>query len=285
MAAVVIASLAEGRAALEAARSSGVAAELESPPDAASIYGVLWFAELNRALRAEFPGVPFSLTLDCGHRADLAHAALAEGIKRIRFSGHPDAARALQDVAAQLNAELIAAPNIAAPNEVLYVVADPDISSADRAWIQSIRAQHDPQHDLIGPHFTLVFGIDDQPVGRLLAHVQAIASQTSPFEFEARTVQVFPGAATERYLFLLPEKGAAELRVLYRALRLEPVDDIAFVPHITIGRCANAATATTLAKTLNAAARTIHGRISTLRLIAVADQDVRECATVGLTGS
>ena len=106
MAAVVIASLPEARAAIEAAGSSGVAAELESPPDAASIYGVLWFAELNRALKAEFSDVPFTLTLDCGERADLAHAALVEGIARIRFSGRPDAMRALRDIAAQLGAEL-----------------------------------------------------------------------------------------------------------------------------------------------------------------------------------
>jgi hypothetical protein len=105
--AAVIASLPEARAALAAARSSGVAAELESPPDAASIYGVLWFAELNRSLLAEFPGVPFSLTLDCGTRADLAHAALTEGIKRIRFNGHPDAAKALRDIARQLDAECL----------------------------------------------------------------------------------------------------------------------------------------------------------------------------------
>ena len=104
----IIASLPEARAALEAARSSGVAAELESPPDAASIYGVLWFAELNRALLAEFPGVPYTLTLDCSERADLAHAALVEGIKRIRFRrGQPDAMRALHDIAHQLGAEVI----------------------------------------------------------------------------------------------------------------------------------------------------------------------------------
>ena len=105
--ATVVASLPEARAALEAARSSGVAAELESPPDAASIYGVLWFAELNRALLAEFPGLSYSLTLDCGNRADLAHAALVEGIKRIRFSGHPEAAKALSDIAEQLDATVL----------------------------------------------------------------------------------------------------------------------------------------------------------------------------------
>jgi hypothetical protein len=105
--ATVVASLPEARAALAAAQSSGVAAELESPPDAASIYGVLWFAELNRALLAEFPGASFSLTLDCGTRADLAHAALVEGLKRIRFGGHPEAAKALMDIARQLGAECL----------------------------------------------------------------------------------------------------------------------------------------------------------------------------------
>lgn len=108
MTSTVIASLPEARAALEAARTSGVTAELESPPDAASIYGVLWFAELNRALLAEFPGVAYSLTLDCGERADLAHAALVEGIKRIRFRGHPDAMKALRDIAEQIGGELVA---------------------------------------------------------------------------------------------------------------------------------------------------------------------------------
>lgn len=108
MAAIVIASLPEARAALAAARSSGVAVELESPPDAASIYGVLWFAELNRALLTEFAEIPFTLTLDCGARPDLAHAALVEGIKRIRFSGHPEATKALHSIAEQVGAQVLA---------------------------------------------------------------------------------------------------------------------------------------------------------------------------------
>lgn len=104
---VVVASLAEARAAIAAATSSGVAAELESPPDAALTYGVLWFAEMNRALLAEFPTEAFSLCLDCAERADFAHAALTEGIKRIRFAGHPAARAALEDIAAQLGATLL----------------------------------------------------------------------------------------------------------------------------------------------------------------------------------
>ncbi|MBL9035622.1 MAG: hypothetical protein JNN33_12720 [Rhodospirillaceae bacterium] len=106
---VVVASLAEARAAVAAARSSGVAAELESPPDAALTYGVLWFAELNRMLAAEFPADAFTLTLDCGDRADFAHAAFAEGIRRIRFRGHPAAVAALRDIASQRDATVLVA--------------------------------------------------------------------------------------------------------------------------------------------------------------------------------
>ena len=104
---VVVASLAEARAAIAAARLRGVVAELESPPDAAVTYGVLWFAELNRMLAAEFGADAFLLALDCGARPDLAHAALVEGIIRVRFSGHPAAAQALRDVAAQRGAVLL----------------------------------------------------------------------------------------------------------------------------------------------------------------------------------
>ncbi len=103
---VVVANLDEARAAIAAALSSGVAADLESPPDAAITYGVLWFAEMSRLLAAEFPEDQFVLTLDCGDRADLAHAALVEGIRRIRFRGHEDARRALRNIAAQLGAEV-----------------------------------------------------------------------------------------------------------------------------------------------------------------------------------
>lgn len=104
---VVVANLDQARAAIAAARSRGVAAELESPPDAASVYGVLWFSELNHMLAAEFPADAFTLTLDCGDRADLAHAALVEGIRRIRFRGHGAACKALHDVAAQRNAVVL----------------------------------------------------------------------------------------------------------------------------------------------------------------------------------
>jgi hypothetical protein len=68
---------------------------------------VLWFSELNHMLAAEFAADSFTLTLDCGERPDLAHAALVEGITRIRFRGHAAASKALQDVAEQRGATVL----------------------------------------------------------------------------------------------------------------------------------------------------------------------------------
>jgi 2'-5' RNA ligase len=282
MAPVVIASLPEARAALEAARSSGVAAELESPPDAASIYGVLWFAELNRALAAEFPDVPFTLTLDCGERADFAHAALVEGIKRIRFNGHPEAAKALRDVAEQSGAEL-AAP--AWSDERLYVIAQPDISAADREWIQSIRRQYDPQFAAVDPHFTLVFRAEPSFFAALLARAREVADRIPAFPFDLQSVKVFSDAPPDCYLFLIPDLGSAELVALHEALQVGQAGGLPFVPHMTIGRLASAEKADSLAVELNHARRVIRGRVATLRVLAVAGQKARDLAMIELRGS
>ena len=62
----------------------------------------------RRALSVDFSPETFRLTLDCGDRADLAHAALAEGLRRVRLNCHPAAMAAIQDVASQLGAEVVA---------------------------------------------------------------------------------------------------------------------------------------------------------------------------------
>jgi 2'-5' RNA ligase len=281
MAKSVIASLPEARAALEAARSSGVAAELEGPPDAAAIYGVLWFAELNRALLQEFPGQPFTLTLDCGDRADLAHAALVEGIKRIRFSGHPDAARALDDIAKQLGAEISAAPR---ETGLLYVIAEPDISAADLDWIQSVRRQHDPQFDWIQPHFTLLFGEMGSQESVLTARVREVAGQVPTFAFDLRCVTVFSDQVPHHYLFLTPDLGSRELISLHEALRVSAASGPPFIPHLTIGRLPDAAKAGALAEQLNRVKRVVRGRVSALSVIAVKDKHAQNLFKIPLAG-
>jgi hypothetical protein len=98
----VIQNLAEARAALE--RAGGRAVELWSPPDGASIQGVLWFVALRDALRAE--GHEARLVLDCGSRADLAIEAMRAGLHDIAFKGSSAASVKVADIAQQLGSRV-----------------------------------------------------------------------------------------------------------------------------------------------------------------------------------
>jgi hypothetical protein len=77
-----------------------------SPPDAASTHGVLWFAELQRQATAAFPDRQPLIALDCGERADLAHAAMCEGLRIVCFRGPSDMRAKLESIAAQLGARI-----------------------------------------------------------------------------------------------------------------------------------------------------------------------------------
>ena len=99
---VVIANLQQARAALDAARASHESVALATAPDAAARYGVLYFAELSERLAAEYPELRPIIAVDCGDRADLAHAAMRLGLKHIVFGGDPRMAEKLADIAAGL---------------------------------------------------------------------------------------------------------------------------------------------------------------------------------------
>ena len=88
----------------KAARASGEPIRLAPPPDAVLQYGVLFFVEAIGILHTEFPELDFSLAVDCGDRADLAHAALKHGLNYIVFRGDRRVAEKLIDIAQGLSA-------------------------------------------------------------------------------------------------------------------------------------------------------------------------------------
>jgi hypothetical protein len=79
---------------------------LWSPPDAASMHGVLWFVALQQLCREHFPERAIDIVLDCGDRGDLAHAALREGLRVICFRGRADILAKLQAIAAACGASI-----------------------------------------------------------------------------------------------------------------------------------------------------------------------------------
>ncbi len=95
------------KAALEAARNTGVAPVLLTPENAAATYGAGYLAALQDRAREEFPDVAFTLIVDCGDTPGYALACLRAGVAKISMSTHNEK---IADIARQMGAELVRRP-------------------------------------------------------------------------------------------------------------------------------------------------------------------------------
>lgn len=158
---------------------------------------------------------------------------------------------------------------------MLYVVAWPLLSEADDTALRRLRAQYHPREaELIGPHFTLVFGA---PVEREDALREAVARiDRRPFWFLVDRIARF-----DLYLFAEPSDGAAELTELYEALNPAPASE-PFQPHITLGLFSQAIQAEQVARIVERQHLPIHGRIEELALLKREGDRLDTLATVRL---
>jgi hypothetical protein len=104
--AVIVRSIAEGRAVLAAARTRGRRVVLRSAPGAAATVGAGWFVALAAILREEHPDVAFEASLDCGPNPGLALAALREGAMLVRVVARPSVRAKIADIARKSGARL-----------------------------------------------------------------------------------------------------------------------------------------------------------------------------------
>ena len=74
---------------------------LVSAPDAGGYGGAGWFRALTAAARDAVPDARCSSLLDCGDNVGSALAAIRAEVEGIIFTGRPDAARRLADIAQQ----------------------------------------------------------------------------------------------------------------------------------------------------------------------------------------
>lgn len=158
---------------------------------------------------------------------------------------------------------------------MLYVVAWPLLSEADDAALRRLRAQYHPREaDLIGPHFTLVFGA---PVDREPALRDALAAvEQRPFWFLIDRI-----ARHDLYLYAEPSDGAAELTELYETLNPAPHGE-PFEPHITLGHFSSAAAAEQVARIVGRQNLPMHGRVEELSLLKRTGEGLDTLLTVPL---
>ncbi len=151
---------------------------------------------------------------------------------------------------------------------MLYVVAWPVLAEADDTALRRLRAQYHPREaDLIGPHFTLVFGAASAHEAPLRAALAGLAGRR-PFWFVldrlVRHDMTPPSRAA--YLHAVPADGSAELTDLYDALNPAPIGE-PFEPHITLGLFDRAAEAEQVARIVERQHLPMHGRIEELALL------------------
>ena len=168
----------------------------------------------------------------------------------------------------------------------LYTVAFPSLSETDARFIAEIRAKHDRQVSVLGPHFTLLFGCDHVDEGAYVDHVRTIASSTMAFQFAC--LETEPDEHEGRgVVYLVPELGRMDLVTLHDRLYTGPMaaylrKDMRFIAHITIGHAANLDAAESLCDELNAEGVDIAGSIDALVVGCVENGRFVELARIAL---
>jgi acyl-CoA reductase-like NAD-dependent aldehyde dehydrogenase len=104
---IVVHSLAQAVAALNAAAAAGRPIVLASAPEAGLYAGPGWWRELVAMAGAAVPAARFSAMLDCGDGAGAALAAIRAHVEGAIFTGHAEVARRLADIAAQHGVRLV----------------------------------------------------------------------------------------------------------------------------------------------------------------------------------
>ena len=143
---------------------------------------------------------------------------------------------------------------------MLYVVAWPVLGEADDTALRRLRAQyHSSEAEMIGPHFTLVFGAAADREGELRVALQGVTQR--PFWFMIDRI-----VRSDLYLYAEPSDGAAELSALHEVLNPIPASE-PFEPHITLGRFQRAAEAEQVARIVGRQNLPMTGRIEELALL------------------
>ena len=168
----------------------------------------------------------------------------------------------------------------------LWTVAFPTLDDADARFIAGIRARHDRQASMLGPHFTLLSGCDAVDEAVYMDHVRAVVASTAAFRFECREAE--PDSDDGRGLvYLVPEQGRGALTMLHDRLYTGPLaphwrKDKDFIAHITVAHAADLGAAERLSDALNVDGIAVAGAIDAVAVGSVENGRFVELARFAL---
>jgi 2'-5' RNA ligase len=165
---------------------------------------------------------------------------------------------------------------------MLYVVAWPVLAEADDTALRRLRAQYHPREaELIGPHFTLVFGAPVSEEARLRSALDGITARPFWFMLDRLVRHDMTPPSRAAYLYAVPADGEAELTQLHETLNPAPGPE-AFEPHITLGLFGHAAEAEQIARIVQRQHLPVRGRVEELALLRRERDGLETLATVRL---
>jgi 2'-5' RNA ligase len=167
---------------------------------------------------------------------------------------------------------------------MLAVIAVPQFSAGDAAWIDTIRRAHDPQYESVAAHVTLVFPFESADPDWFAGHVAAIAASTAPMEAVFDRLARIENPHQPKYRFLnvllADAESTAPLTTLYRVLG--GAGD--FEPHLTLTRFGAVFSAKALERQLGGLHAPLRGRIEALELLSIAHGAIRRERRYPLAG-
>jgi len=172
---------------------------------------------------------------------------------------------------------------------MLAVIAVPDFTEDDAAWIDVIRRAHDPQYESVPAHVTLVFPFESADPDWFAGHVASVAAVTAPMQVSFDRLARIENPHQPKYRFLnvllADAESTASLTALYRALGGQSSErGVDYEPHVTLTRFGAVFSAKALERQLGELGRPVRGRIAALEILEISHGALRRGAALPLMG-
>jgi 2'-5' RNA ligase len=165
----------------------------------------------------------------------------------------------------------------------IAVVTYPRLNEIDRAWIEAIRLQHDPQSELIPAHVTLMFPIITN-IELLLTQADRCAAVHQVFDIRISRAQAYRDVMNGcSYVFIRPTMGSGQIAALHDCLYSGEFcgdlrHNLPYQPHITVAKKSSYVECAALASKLNDRGIDIPGRVDTIKVIAIQPDSITPLA-------
>lgn len=171
----------------------------------------------------------------------------------------------------------------------LLALAFPELKQVDYNSIQTFRKANDELYfNLVKPHFTVVFPVDDIPVEEFREEIKTKLNGISRFDFSIRCAVLNKDAFNDYYhVFLVPDKGFSNLTkirnklysgILAPHLRL----DIDYLPHIGVGNSTDVKKCKDLVDELNKQYLCVRGKVNSIDIVSFENNTVTQLERIKL---